>query len=156
MGPVWQAIIVLAGIAGLYTPTGGSIALRGAPLPVGSLFKVARTGLARTFQNLQLFSELSAVDNVMVALRGVYRTPMPLVLLGLAMGEEQRARAAALAAHALMAVPIVGRALVGVVAREEDVPEVAPHEADRLGVEVAARQDVEEDPDDGQGADHPQ
>ncbi|HMA12622.1 MAG TPA: ATP-binding cassette domain-containing protein, partial [Steroidobacteraceae bacterium] len=84
-------------ISGLYVPTGGDMLLRGKALPAGSLFKVARTGVARTFQNLQLFSELSAVDNVMVALKGVYRTPMPLVLLGLAMGEEQRARAAALA-----------------------------------------------------------
>ena len=84
-------------ISGLYVPTGGDMLLRGKALPVGSLFKVARSGVARTFQNLQLFSDLSAVDNVMVALRGVYRIPMPLVLLGLAMGEEQRARASALA-----------------------------------------------------------
>ena len=84
-------------ISGLYVPTGGDMLLRGKALPVGSLFKVARSGVARTFQNLQLFSDLSAVDNVMVALRGVYRIPMPLVLLGLGMGEEQRARAAALA-----------------------------------------------------------
>lgn len=84
-------------ISGLYVPTSGAMLLRGKALPVGSLFKVARAGVARTFQNLQLFSELSALDNIMVALQGVYRVPMPLVLLGLAQGEEQRARAAALA-----------------------------------------------------------
>jgi len=84
-------------ISGLYAPTGGSITLRGKPLPAGSLFKVARTGLARTFQNLQLFGEVSALDNVMVALKGVYRSPLPLVMLGLARGEEKRASAAALA-----------------------------------------------------------
>ncbi|MBW8364545.1 MAG: branched-chain amino acid ABC transporter ATP-binding protein/permease [Rhizobium sp.] len=84
-------------ISGLYVPTGGDMLLRGKPLPVGSLFKVARTGVARTFQNLQLFGELSALDNVMVALKDVYRSPLPLVLLGLARGEEKRARAAALA-----------------------------------------------------------
>lgn len=83
-------------ISGLYTPTGGSMLLRGKPLPAGSLFKVARTGVARTFQNLQLFGELSALDNVMVALKDVYRSPLPLVLLGLAKGEEKRAHAAAL------------------------------------------------------------
>lgn len=84
-------------ISGLYVPTGGDMLLRGKPLPVGSLFKVARAGVARTFQNLQLFGELSALDNVMVALKDVYRSPLPLVLLGLARGEEKRARAAALA-----------------------------------------------------------
>jgi ABC-type branched-subunit amino acid transport system ATPase component/ABC-type branched-subunit amino acid transport system permease subunit len=84
-------------ISGLYVPTEGKMLLRGKALPVGSLFKVARRGVARTFQNLQLFSELSALDNVMVALKDVYRKPLPLVLLGLAKAEEKRGEAAALA-----------------------------------------------------------
>jgi ABC-type branched-subunit amino acid transport system ATPase component len=61
------------------------------------MFHVARTGVSRTFQNLQLFSELSTLDNVMVAMKGVYRAPLPLVLMGLARGEEKRAQADALA-----------------------------------------------------------
>ena len=84
-------------ISGLYAPSGGEIRLQGKRLPSGSLFKVARVGVARTFQNLQLFGELSALDNVMVALKGVYRTPLPLLLLGLARAEEQRAQGEALA-----------------------------------------------------------
>ncbi len=84
-------------ISGLYAPTSGEILLQGKALPQGSLFKVARVGVARTFQNLQLFAELTALENVMVALREVYHTPLPLVLLGLAGKEEQRAQADALA-----------------------------------------------------------
>jgi ABC-type branched-subunit amino acid transport system ATPase component/ABC-type branched-subunit amino acid transport system permease subunit len=84
-------------VSGLYTPSGGTMLLRGAPLPVGSLFQAARAGVARTFQNLQLFTGMNALENVMVALRGVYRAPMPLVLLGLARPEERRAQADALA-----------------------------------------------------------
>lgn len=84
-------------ISGLYVPTDGKLLLRNKALPAGSLFKVARTGVARTFQNLQLFSELAALDNVMVALKGQYRAPLPLVLLGFAHGEERRAQAVALA-----------------------------------------------------------
>ena len=84
-------------ISGLYAPTSGEMLLDGKPLPTGSLFAVAGRGIARTFQNLQLFGELSALDNVLVALRGAYRLPLPLVLLGLAKGEERRARASALA-----------------------------------------------------------
>jgi branched-chain amino acid transport system permease protein len=84
-------------ISGLYAPSGGEVLLQGQPLPQGSLFKVAGRGVARTFQNLQLFGELSAIDNVMVALKDVFRVPLPLILLGLADAEEQRARAAALA-----------------------------------------------------------
>jgi ABC-type branched-subunit amino acid transport system ATPase component len=37
------------------------------------------------------------MDNVMVALKGVYRVPLPLVLLGFAKKEEKRAQADALA-----------------------------------------------------------
>ncbi len=84
-------------VSGLYAPTAGGMTLGGRRLPGGSLMKAARAGVARTFQNLQLFSGLSALDNVMVALRGAYRVPMPLVLLGGARAEERRAQADALA-----------------------------------------------------------
>lgn len=83
-------------ISGLYTPSSGRILLRGEALPSGSLFRVSRSGVARTFQNLQLFGELTALENVMVALKGVYRSPLPMVLLGLARQEERRAQADAL------------------------------------------------------------
>ncbi len=84
-------------ISGLYAPSGGEILLRGQPLPRGSLYRVAGAGIARTFQNLQLFGELTALDNVMVALKGVFAMPLPLVMLGFARAEERRARAAGLA-----------------------------------------------------------
>jgi branched-chain amino acid transport system permease protein len=83
-------------ISGLYTPSSGRILLRGAALPSGSLDRVSKSGVARTFQNLQLFAELTALENVMVALRGVYRNSLPLVLLGLARREERQAQADAL------------------------------------------------------------
>jgi branched-chain amino acid transport system permease protein len=73
------------------------MALRGAPLPRGSLLRAARAGLARTFQNLQLFGGMSAIENVMVALRGAYRLPLPFVLAGLGRAEERAAQAEALA-----------------------------------------------------------
>ncbi len=84
-------------ISGLYTPTDGTIALRGVVLPSGSLFRVAQAGVARTFQNLQLFGELTALENILVALKGVYQSSLPMVLFGLARGEERRAQAEALA-----------------------------------------------------------
>jgi len=90
-------------VSGLYAPTAGTLTLRGAPMPLGSLFKAARVGGARTFQNLQLFSGMTALENVMVALRGAYRVPLPLVCLGLARGEERRAQA-----HALALLEFVG------------------------------------------------
>jgi ABC-type branched-subunit amino acid transport system ATPase component/ABC-type branched-subunit amino acid transport system permease subunit len=89
-------------VTGLYTPTAGELLLRGSPLPRGSLFKASRAGVARTFQNLQLFSGMTALENVMVALRDAYRAPLPLVLAGLGRGEERRAQAEALALLALV------------------------------------------------------
>jgi branched-chain amino acid transport system ATP-binding protein/branched-chain amino acid transport system permease protein len=86
-------------VSGLYTPTAGEMLLRGEGLPRGSLFKTARAGVARTFQNLQLFTGMTTLENVMVALRGNYRRSrsLPLVLLGLGRVEERRAQADALA-----------------------------------------------------------
>lgn len=90
-------------ISGLYAPTAGEVLLYGKTLPEGSLFKVARAGVSRTFQNLQLFGELSALDNVMLAMKGAYRTPLPLILLGLSKTEESRAQS-----HALALLEFVG------------------------------------------------
>lgn len=86
-------------VSGLYPPTSGEVLLRGQPLPKGSLFDTARAGVARTFQNLQLFTGLTALENVMVALRGAYprSRSLPLVLLGLGRLEERRAMADAMA-----------------------------------------------------------
>lgn len=83
-------------ISGLYAPTHGAMTLSDTPLPHGSLFKVAQVGVARTFQNLQLFGELSALDNVLVAMTHRYCKPLPLVMLGLSQREERQAQAAAL------------------------------------------------------------
>jgi branched-chain amino acid transport system permease protein len=84
-------------VSGLYTPTGGTMLLHGRPLPQGSMMRAAEAGIARTFQNLQLFSGMTALENVMVALRGAYRLPLPLILAGLGRAEERRAQAQALA-----------------------------------------------------------
>ena len=89
-------------VSGLYSPTSGSIRLRGSKANLVGMVAIARAGIARTFQNLQLFGELTALDNVMVALNGVFRVPLPFIVLGLGRREERRARAQALALLALV------------------------------------------------------
>jgi branched-chain amino acid transport system permease protein len=84
-------------VSGLYPPSAGAIRLKGAPVRRVALMPMARAGVARTFQNLQLFGELTALDNVMVALRGRFRLPLPLVVAGLGGSEERGAQAEALA-----------------------------------------------------------
>lgn len=53
-------------ITGLYTPDTGQFELAGQPYQPSAVYKVARAGIARTFQNIRLFAEMTALENVMV------------------------------------------------------------------------------------------
>jgi branched-chain amino acid transport system ATP-binding protein len=53
-------------ITGLYQPDGGNFSLAGKPYSPSAPHEVARAGIARTFQNIRLFGEMSALENVMV------------------------------------------------------------------------------------------
>jgi branched-chain amino acid transport system ATP-binding protein len=54
-------------ITGLQRPTAGRVRLRGVDITDLAPFKRARQGMARTFQRLEVFGTLSAIDNVLVA-----------------------------------------------------------------------------------------
>ena len=54
-------------ITGVYKPTAGDILLLGASLVGRSPHDIAGRGVARTFQNIRLFGNMSALDNVRVA-----------------------------------------------------------------------------------------
>jgi branched-chain amino acid transport system ATP-binding protein len=71
-------------ITGLYTPDGGSFELDGKPYKPSAVHEVAKAGIARTFQNIRLFSDMTALENVMVGrhvrthssvLGAMFRTP---------------------------------------------------------------------------------
>jgi len=53
-------------ITGLYTPSAGRVVLDGTDIAGKSPSQLARLGMSRTFQNLQIFFNMSAVENVMV------------------------------------------------------------------------------------------
>ena len=53
-------------ITGLYQPDSGSFTLNAKPYSPSSPHLVAQAGIARTFQNLRLFGEMTALENVMV------------------------------------------------------------------------------------------
>jgi branched-chain amino acid transport system ATP-binding protein len=53
-------------ITGLYSPDAGSFELGGQPYKPSAVHEVARQGVARTFQNIRLFPEMTALENVMV------------------------------------------------------------------------------------------
>ncbi len=56
-------------IGGFYRPDQGAIRLDGAALPAGVVWRVARSGVARTFQTTQLFPRMTVLENVLIALR---------------------------------------------------------------------------------------
>jgi len=53
-------------ITGLYQPDTGTFQLDGKPYSPSSPHRVAKAGIARTFQNIRLFGEMTALENVMV------------------------------------------------------------------------------------------
>lgn len=52
---------------GVYQPTSGDVLFNGVSLPGHAPHRITKLGLARTFQNIRLFSSLSVLDNVRVA-----------------------------------------------------------------------------------------
>jgi len=71
-------------ITGVYTPTSGAIRFDGAAIAGQRTGRITRRGIARTFQNIRLFGDMTVVDNVKVAfhcrqkaglLAAVFRAP---------------------------------------------------------------------------------
>src|SRR5205814_6861764 len=60
-------------VSGLYKPTAGRLELDGASLEGLSPAARSHRGLARTFQNLQLWRRMTVLDNVTVGAHGRYR-----------------------------------------------------------------------------------
>ena len=85
-------------LTGIYIPTAGAIRFAGHSLAGLKSPQIALKGIARTFQNVQLFGELSVLENVMVGLHHSYRSGFFSVALKtpLARHEEARARARAM------------------------------------------------------------
>ncbi len=53
-------------LTGLYIPDAGGFMFAGAPLLADAPHQAAERGIARTFQNIRLFANMSALENVMV------------------------------------------------------------------------------------------
>ncbi len=59
-------------LTGIYIPTSGDIGFRGEALAGLKSPEIAAKGVARTFQNVQLFGELTLIENVLVGLHHTY------------------------------------------------------------------------------------
>ena len=60
-------------LTGVYKPTDGSIILDGEDITGRNTIQINKAGIARTFQNIRLFHNLSVIDNVKVGLHNHYK-----------------------------------------------------------------------------------
>jgi branched-chain amino acid transport system ATP-binding protein len=66
---------ILNCINGFYRPQAGRILFQGKEITLFPAHKIAKLGIARTFQNIELYSGMSVVDNLMAARHIHYKTP---------------------------------------------------------------------------------
>jgi branched-chain amino acid transport system ATP-binding protein len=84
-------------ITGVYSPSGGDVRFAGKSIGGGVPHKITRGGIARTFQSLRLFLNMSVIENVMAATYGhTHAWPIESILrLPRARREEREVRALA-------------------------------------------------------------
>ncbi|WP_376776261.1 ABC transporter ATP-binding protein [Allocatelliglobosispora scoriae] len=70
-------------MTGVYRPTSGEIRFEGQPLTGKKKHEITRLGIARTFQNIRLFPEMTALENVMVGADARHLTSVPGALFRL-------------------------------------------------------------------------
>ncbi len=70
-------------ITGVLALTGGDIRMHGQSIATATADKVARMGVARTFQNIRLLAEASVLDNVMIGFHRLEQCSWVANLLGL-------------------------------------------------------------------------
>ena len=77
---------------GVYQPTTGTITFRGESIVGLKPYQITQRGIARTFQNIRLFAELSVLDNVKIAFHSHIRYGMleAVLRVGRYFGEEER------------------------------------------------------------------
>jgi ABC-type branched-subunit amino acid transport system ATPase component len=97
-------------ISGLLAPTGGAVRLGGRDIQGLAPHRIAALGIARTFQNIRLFPELSARDNVLVGAHLVRRASLAARLLVLPSSAEEERGARARAGELLERIGLSSRA----------------------------------------------
>ncbi|WP_348697783.1 branched-chain amino acid ABC transporter ATP-binding protein/permease [Duganella fentianensis] len=68
-------------LTGIYKPTSGKVSFAGAVISGRTPSEIALGGVARTFQNVQLFGEMTATENVLVGLHNTFKSNVLDVML---------------------------------------------------------------------------
>jgi branched-chain amino acid transport system ATP-binding protein len=61
-------------MTGVYQPTSGQVMFKGAPLGKRKRYAITKLGIARTFQNIRLFGNMTALENILVGADANHRT----------------------------------------------------------------------------------
>ena len=101
---------VFNAVTGAVRPAGGEVRLNGRRVTGRSPHHVTRAGLARTFQNIRLFPDMTARENVVVGVHARHTTSVPGAILGLPRHRREEREAEAEAARLLVEVGIAARA----------------------------------------------
>jgi branched-chain amino acid transport system ATP-binding protein len=88
-------------VTGYYTPAAGDVLVDGVSMLGKRPYKIARAGLGRTFQNIRLFEEMTALENVATAADALNKTGLLGSLVGLPRSRKDEARSEA-KAHELL------------------------------------------------------
>ena len=94
-------------VTGVYTPTEGEVHFNGDRIDGKKRYRVTKLGVARTFQNVRLFHNMSALENVLVGADAHHRTGIAGAGLGLPRHrrEEREGRAKALELLEFVGIP---------------------------------------------------
>ena len=115
-------------VTGVFPPVSGGVRLDGKDLVGRHPHQVTVAGVARTFQNIRLFPEMTALENVMVGADSHHKTSVPGALFGLPRHRREEREARAEAQRLLE--------LVGIGHRAGDVSRNLPY-GDQRRLEIA-------------------
>jgi branched-chain amino acid transport system ATP-binding protein len=115
-------------VTGVFHPTRGDILFRGESIVGLKRYQVTRAGIARTFQNIRLFPEMTALENVMVGADAHHRTSIGSAIFRLPRhrSEEREGRAEGMSLLEL----------VGIAHRADDLGRNLPY-GDQRRLEIA-------------------
>ena len=106
-------------MTGVYKATSGVVRFKGLPIGDQKRYQITRLGIARTFQNIRLFPEMSALDNVLVGADAHHRTSVVHALLRLPVHRAEEAEARERAMELLR--------FMGIADRSEDLARNLPY-----------------------------
>jgi len=80
-------------LTGIYVPTAGNVLYAGESVVGKTSSDIALSGIARTFQNVQLFGEMTAIQNILVGLHHTFKSNMVEIALHLPRYKREEAEA---------------------------------------------------------------